>query len=256
MPEWVSGPTVSGVASTADRSLTFSEDIIPVHGSAVRRMVVNLAGTNMTLANLTRVALKVKSQLRIDSPIAQFRAMLGYYGKKAEWASTATRMTVPLDFFMGLGADPSGKIRLELEKNGTPSGTITAALHQYIDEVAPALGFGYFLSSSQGQIGASAATQSATVNGVGKLVGMVVPDVANVTLLRIKQGSQTISEFTSSAAIIESAELMRGTTAVTEVYLPLPGYDIVPGSTMIQVSTNGSYTPGEWAFHSVQPMAA
>jgi len=250
MPGWVAGSTVAGVSSNADRSLTFVEDNIQVWGSSVRRLVIALTGTSMTLANVTRITLKAKSQLRIDAPVIHLAALLGYFGKKAEWASTATRITIPLDFFIGAGADPSGKLRLEIEKNATPAAS-TAQMHQYVDEVTPTNHFGQFLSTTQGLVGASASNQPLSISGSGVLMGLTVPDVANVTMLRIKQRGQIITEFQSSAAIIESAQLDRGTTSVTEVYVPIPPIPITP-DTLIQVSTGSGYTPGEWGQFTVQ----
>ncbi len=251
MPGWIAGSTVSGVASTADRSLTFVEDNIQVWGSSVRRLVIGLAGTNMTMANIARITLKTKSQLRIDAPPIHIAALLGFYGKKAEWASTVTRFTIPLDFFLGLGADPSGKLRLEIEKNATPSGTITAQMHQYVDEVSPVNAYGQFLSTTQGLVAASASAQPLSLSGSGVLMGLTVPDVANVTMLRVKQKGTIITEFMSSAAIIEAAQLQRGTTSVTEVYVPITPIEITP-DTLIQVSTGAGYTPGEWGQFTVQ----
>lgn len=253
MGEWISGATVNGTATTADGSLTFSEDNIQVWGSAVRRLVIALTGTNMTLANVTRVTVKAKSQLRIDAPPNHIRAWLGAMSKKAEWPTAATRFTIPLDMFLGLGADPAGKLRVEIAKNATP-GASTAQMHEYVDDETPVKAYGNFLSTSQSLIGVSAVTQPCSLSGEGILLGLTVPDVANVTMIRVKKGKKTLAEFMSSAAIIESNELQRGTTAVTEVYLPLPAIDL-DADTLIQVSTNGSYTPGEWGMHTINQYA-
>lgn len=254
MPEWISGSSVTGVTAAIDRSLTFSEDNIQVWGSGVRRLVVALSGdATTTIANIRRITLKVKSQLRIDAPPIHIAAWLSAFTKKEEWASTATRFTIPLDMFMGLGADPSGKLRLEIEKAAAML-TPTAALHEYVDDETPVTAFGNFLSTSQSLVGASANTQPVSIQGEGTLLGITVPDVANVTLLRVKNKGRLVTEFTSSQAIIEANQLGRGGTVVTTVYVPIPPFEIGP-STLIQVSTGAGYTAGEWGIHTVQQYA-
>jgi hypothetical protein len=244
----ISGPSVTGTASNADSSLTHTENLVPRSGSAVRRLVMTLGGTNMTLANVTRVTVKANGALRCDAPPAQWRAMLGFYGKKAEWSSSGSRLTIPLDFFMGMGAPANQLLRVEIAKNATPSGTVTSQMHEIIDDQSPVTGSGYFLSATN-SLGASATSQPVQINAPGILLGMVIPDVANITLLRIKGPQGTIAEWTSSAAIIETYEMYRGTTAVTEVFLPVPPTPILAGQTLLEVSTGAGYsTSSEWAF--------
>ena len=250
-PEVVSGSSVTGTNTTADKSLTLPEGLISEHGSHVKRLILTFTGTTVTLANYTRITVKTKGQLRMDGPIAHWRALLGYFCKRAIWTSTDTRMIIPLDMFMGLGADPSGQLRVEITKNATPTGSPTMQLHQVIDRAAQSPGYCMFICQSQSQIGASANTQPVTLAGEGALHGLVIPDTANITLLRIKAAGRVVQEYTSADAIIAATDLERGTTVTSPAFLPVDGIPMIPGQVEIIVSTGSGYTADEWGLFTL-----
>ena len=250
-PEVISGSAVVGTNTTADNSLTLGENQIAEHGSHVRRSILTFTGTTVTLANYTRLTVKCKGQLRMDGPLTHWRALLGYFMKKAAWTSTDNRLVIPHDMFVGLGCDPSGDMRIEVTKNATPTGSPTMRLHQVIDRGAQAPGYAMFICQSQSLIVANCTTQPVTLAGEGALHGIVVPDAANITLLRIKAAGRVVQEYVSGDAILAAGDLERGTTVTTEVFVPVDGIPMIPGQVEIVVSAGAGFTAGEWGLFTL-----
>jgi hypothetical protein len=254
MPNRVQGPTVNGTNTTADRSLTFAENVIPAHGSAVRRLDVVMTGTSMTVANITRISLKANSDLIWDVKPTHLRAIFGFFLKRnALFNSTDTRFSLPLDLAGAVpdAAAPAGAaLRLEIEKNSTPTGGPTANLSELVAPEFPASKHVRIIGNTQ-SVGTSDSNRSLSVPGSGgAILGLVVPDAGDVTLLRVRVGGATVREYTSGDQILQEAEMMRGYawTAGEPVYLPLDGIPAVQGVTEIVVSTGAGYVADDWTF--------
>lgn len=240
----IAGPTVSGTATTADRSLTFSENIIPRHGSAVRRLHVRMTGTSMTVSNLTRIELKANSQPIVNVLPTHLDRILTHYFKREVFAGTQTEFTLPLDLFGG-GAPAGALIRLELEKNATPAAS-TATLYEELDDAEPAQGFMQILGSTQ-PLAATDSNRVLNVPGSGVLVGIVVPDAPNITLLRVRQNGDVVVDL-GTGIIAQIGQIDRGADLSGATFLPLPPIPVVPGGTQIEASANASYTASDWTF--------
>lgn len=240
----IAGPTVTGTATTADRSLTFSENIIPRHGSAVRRMHVTMTGTGMTLGNVTRLTLKANSQPVIDARPDHLARIFAQFQKRDVFASSQTAFTLPLDLFGG--AAPAGALlRLEIEKNATP-GASTATLFEELEDELPSAGYYMVLGSTQ-PLAANDTNRLINVPGSGALVGVVVPDAGNITLFRIRQSGDVIYDL-GGASIAQVGQFDRGADFSGAQFVPIPGIPIVPGATQVEASANGSYNASDWTF--------
>jgi hypothetical protein len=242
MASVISGPTITGTASTADSSLFFAENSVPLSGSQVKRVTTALGGTNMTLTNVTRVQVFGNGVAFIDCPPAVLRAIYGFMCKRAEWSTSATSASVDFSLLMPGGAAPAGKnLRFIWQKNSTPSGTVTANIHEYADD-SPASGYPSVISNSA-NIPASATTQPYNIQNMAGSVmaGIYIPDVANVTLLRYYDQFGLCYEFTSSAQIVEQFALYYGTSTFTDIFIPVRPSAVIPGVTRLEISTGGSW---------------
>lgn len=239
------GASVVGTNTTADDSLTLTEQTM-ISGSSVKAIHMSWTGTTVTLANTTRLTLRAGGPPVIDATPAQIRAWLGFQGKKAEWASTATRATLPLHGFMGLSAPEGKMLRLTASKNATPTGSPTLTVHYSIDKEAPSAGFFTLLSTSMGVAsGANSAPVTVPIPEGGIIQGVVIPDVANLTMLRMRHPKYgTPIELTSANAIQEVQEIFRGTTVADPVYFQLPfPVEAIPGAFW-EVTTGSSWGAG------------
>lgn len=225
--------------TTAD-TYALTEDMIPTHGSSVRKVIVNVTGTSHTLGNITRVTLRAGQTPFIDADPLHLAAYINYYSKSgAEWPTTATRWSIPLGW-MG-GAAPRGKrLRVEHTKNATPQ-TGTANFHLGLDAEAPALGYHMFITE-QSNVPASSTLKAYPISQEGWLVGITFP-TANVTAIQIWDGRNLLVEINALAAIIESQNLERGVAiATTTLYYRLPKpIKVVDGATKLRISTGGSW---------------
>lgn len=220
-PRYVPGASVAGTVSTADDSLTLTEQVM-ISGSSVKAIHCVLSGTNMIVTNVTKITVRAGGPPLIDVTPAQLRAWLGFVGKKAEITTGGVRFTIPFHGFMGLAA-PAGKLlRLTASKNATPS-SANLAVHYLIDEQAPSAGYFSFLSTGTGLAAGANSTVSVPIPEGGLIKGVTIPDVANITMLRLwhpQYGSPM--EFSSFAALQEAQELARGTTVADPIYFELP----------------------------------
>lgn len=234
----VPGPTISGTSSSATTNSFL--DSVMLNGPSIKKLHVAMTGTAMTITNQTRITVRADSRPFIDCDPWAMRALLGALGKKAEWPTAAVRFTIPLDLF-GCAA-PVGSLRLDVAKNATPA-TNTVILGYTQGNDAPA---GYFMYLANAlNVAASAANQpyafKAPVPGA-LLMGFAIEDVANLTLLRLYAGGTSILEATSYLQLIEKDELERGTTAVTELFLPIQSANFSPGTGyQLEISTGGSW---------------
>ncbi len=244
MNTYVQGPSVATSNTTAD-SYSFAENTIPVHGSAVRALHINLTGTAHTLANILRVTVRQGQTPFIDADPLHLAAMINYYSKGGgEWATTATRYTIPLHGYMGGGAPRGKQFRADFSKNATPQ-TGTASLTMSVDEASPSTGYMQFVTQ-QANIPVSSNYFGYPITQDGHLCGITFP-TANVTAIRVWQGKELIADLASAAAIAEVQELERGVgVATTTLYwkLPVPipvGDGVTAPLTRLQVSTNSSW---------------
>lgn len=249
MKRIIAGPTIQGTAATADRSLTFAENLIPVHGSSVRRLVVSMSGTGMNLGNVTRLTLKAASQPVIDCKPTHLRALLGYFGKRSYFDSSRTDFVLPLDLFGG-AAPPQALLRLEIEKNSTP-GASTATLVEVVDD-APVTGYFRAIGATQ-PLAAGDSNRLLNVSGSGILIGVVVPDVFDVSLLRIRQGGDVVAEYPNGALIqaVYAYDRPYDPAAGEPCYVPVDPLPIVPGSTQIEASAGAGYSAEDWTIVSL-----
>ncbi len=216
----VQGPSVDTSNTTAD-TYRHSENTIPVHGSAVRSVIVAVTGTAHTLTNITRVTVRQGQTPFIDADPLHLAAWINFYSKAgAEWPTTATRWTIPLHGFLGGGAPRGKQFRVEHTKNATPQ-TGTAALHLGVDESTGATGYPMFITQAA-NIPASSTAYGYPITQEGHLCGITFP-TANITALRVYQGRDLIMDLGSLAAILEAQNLERGVgIGTTTLYLKMP----------------------------------
>jgi hypothetical protein len=175
-----------------------------------------------------------------DCTVAQHRALLGFYGKKAEAAATGGRFTIPLSVGGLNAAAPAGKLlRLILSKNATMTATTLDVGYSLSDDV-PDL-WHTFLSTPTALAAGANTSASVPVPEGGTLLGFTMP-TANVTLLRLHSPViGTPLDFGTNGQILESQELSRGTTVSDPIYFALPQpIPAIPG-TRFEVSTNSSF---------------
>lgn len=249
MKNYVVGPAVVTTSSSAD-TISFPENTIPIHGSSVRDVYVNLTGTNMTLGNITRVTVREGQTPFIDADPLHLAAWVNFYSKAgSEWPTSATRFTIPLHSYLGGGAPRGKQFRVDLPKNSTPAAG-TAAMNLGVDDAAPALGYPMFVTQ-QANIPASSTLFGYPITQQGFLCGLTFP-TANVTALRVFAGKELIVDLPSLAAILESQDLERGVgVATTTLYYKMPQPILVgDGVTAPQIRTQWS-TGGSWATSDV-----
>ncbi len=180
------------------------------------------------------------------------RAMLGWYGKKAEWDSTLSRFTFPLHLWRGWSAPPNQGLRIELAKNSTPL-VGTAILHEGLNDTDESQGFQYFLATTF-NVPASAARYTIPITQPGVLSGLVIPNLSDITLLRLYDSSGLVADFTSFLALQDSEYLYQGTTVVSPLYWKLPIERlVVSGVTRLEIGTGSSWTDAEFGFHTYIP---
>jgi hypothetical protein len=245
MLTYVIGPSKNSTATTADTT-TLAEDTIPIHGSGVRALIVNLTGTSHTLGNITRVTVRAGQAPFIDADPAHLRAMVNWHSKSGgEWSTAATRFTIPLHGFMQGGAPRNKRLRLDLAKNATP-GAGTVNLHLAVDETRPAPGYPMFITEQQ-TIPASAQYRGVTITQEGWLVGLTVPVGAqDVQALRLYQGKELLMDLASQAALLEAQQLERGNGVDVSsiVYLRLPEpVPVIEGATRLFLSVGTTADP-------------
>lgn len=245
MLTYVIGPTKTTTGATADTT-SIAEDTIPVHGSAVRTLIVRLTGTSHTLGNLTRLTVRAGQAPIIDADPSHLRAMVNFYSKSGgEWATAATRFTIPLHGYMGGGAPRNKRLRVDLAKNATPAAG-TVELHLGVDEAAPAPGYPMFFTEQQ-SIPANATYRGIPVTQEGWLVGVTLPVATNeVQAFRVYQGKDLLVDLASQAAILEAQQLDRGNgvdvSAIVYFRLPEP-IPVVEGATRLFVSVGSTADP-------------
>lgn len=238
MRRLVPGPRITGSSSTANTNSFL--DSVMLNGPSIKKIHVNMGGTAMTLANTTRITLRADSRPFIDCDPWAMRALLGTIGKKAEWGTSAVRWTIPLDLFGG--AAPVGPLRLDIAKNATPAAsTYDIGYTQGNDTPS---GYYMFLANAL-NVAASASNQpyafKSPVPGA-LLMGFAIEDVANITLLRLYAGGQSILEATQYLNLVEKDELERGTTAVAELYLPIQAGNYSPSTGyQLEISTGAGW---------------
>lgn len=239
MRRLVPGPRISGTSSSA-QTLSFLDSVM-LNGPSIKKVHINMAGTNMVMSNLTRLTMRADSRPFIDCDPWALRALLGALGKKAEYGTSAVRYTFPLDLFGG--AAPAGSLRLDIAKNATPGANQTIDVSYTQGNDTPA-GYFMFLANAL-NIAASASNQpyafKAPVPGA-LLMGFAIEDVANITLLRLYAGGQSILEATNYLSLTEKDELERGTTAVAELYLPIQAANYSPNTGyQLELSVGASW---------------
>lgn len=248
MNTYVQGPSVPTSNTTAD-TYSFAENTIPVHGSAVRSIIVNLTGTANTITNLTRVTARMGQTPFIDADPLHIAALINFYSKGGgEWPAAGTRLTLPLHGYMGGGAPRGKQFRLDISKNATPQ-TGTSSMHEVVDEASPSTGYMNFITQAA-NIPASSTYYGYPITQEGFLCGITFP-TANITALRVWRGRDLIMDLASLAAILEAQELERGVgVATTTLYLKMPeplqvGDGLSAPQVRIQVSTGGSWTTSD-----------
>lgn len=231
------GTSKATTNTTADTTSLLEADNLS--GYQVKQLHIILAGTSHTLANVTRITLRAESRPFYDADPWAFRALYGYLGKKAEWATTAVRFTFPFDL-MG-AAPPPGRLRFDFTKNATPqTGSITTA---YTIGNSPQRGYHMFTATTLG-VPASGSnrpfTFQAPVPGA-VLLGFAIEDVANITLLRIYAEGAMILDCSSYLALTEYNEQERGATAVAELYIPVRALPQSRSGYQLEISVGASW---------------
>jgi hypothetical protein len=218
-------------------------------------MIMTLAGdATAILTNVTRVTFRAGQVPFVDATPAQIRAMLGWYGKKAEWATGGALFTYPFHGFRGWSAPPNQGLRVEVTKNVTMK-TPTLTIHEGLNDTEDSTGFAYFLSTSF-NVPASSARYTIPITQPGVLVGIVVPNVADLTLLRLYDSSGLVADFADYLALQDSQTLYMGTTVVSPLYWKIPLERlVVSGVTRLEVGTGGGWVDAEFTFHTYIPAA-
>lgn len=263
----ISGPVQPGTALTADRSLTFAENMVPVSGSAVRQLILTLFG--LTWAEVTRITVKAGSVPFVDCTPAYLRAFFNFIAKGAQWAAADIAGSLyfpgntllgekPADNILSMGGPPGQLMRIEIQKSAVPAAGNSAQLHQLIEDRALAQAWSYFVASSA-NIPTPAITFNVPITTPGLLAGLVIPDVNQVTLLRIFGPDGLMHEFTSAAAIIEHQKQYRAAGAIPlgdPLYISLAPTPVIPGRTRIEVSTSALFAgpTAELGIHTIVPL--
>ncbi len=237
----ISGPTITGTSTTADSSLFFAENSVPLSGSEVKRLSLAFSGTSAVLSNITRIQVFAQGVPFVDCPVAVLRAVYGYLTKHAQLPASQSAASIDFSLLMPGGAAPAGKqLRIIFAKNSTPAAT-TISLHEYADP-SPASGYPSLITGSA-NVPASATTQPYNIqNKAGAtMAGIYLPDIANITLLRYYDEFGMCYEFTSAAQLAEQFVLYYGTSTFTDIYLPVRPSRVIPGVTRIEISTGGGW---------------
>jgi hypothetical protein len=256
---YVSGPIVTGTNTTADTSLFFADNQMPVSGAAVRELIFTLSNdATAIVSNVTRVTLRAGQVPFVDARLDALTAMYGFYGKKAEYSGSGVGFSVLLHGYRGWSAPPGQGLRADIAKNATMTNSPKLQIHEGLNDTDMSTGFMYFVGASA-NIAASAITQPLNITTPGMLVGFVLPQPQNVTLIRIYGAEGLQLEITAGTALIESQQQYRGTTVTDPLYVKLPKELLVtPGASRMEISTNGSWTGAtiEVTFHTYVPNPA
>lgn len=261
----VSSSSVAGTATTADRSLTFQENQIPVSGSAVRELIISM--TVATVADLDMITVKAGGVPFIDAPPSFLRAHQNFIAKGTSFAEADLSFNVifPGPVMMGqsfpqnvytVGAPPGQLLRVELLKDAVPAAS-TATLHEMVVEEAPASAWPYFIAIPM-NIAASQTSAPFQINTPGILQGLVIEDSADVTALRYYGASGLVYDFTTALALRQAFRNFQGADAVSDVmYLPVPPEPVVPGRTRIEITTAAGWVGvgGRLGIHTLVPIA-
>jgi hypothetical protein len=238
MKRYLPGPTKSLAATTAE-TIRWSENET-LNGSAIRELIFIFTGTDNDVDTITSFSIFAGGDLIFnldETEIAQFLSVLG---KRSLAAGSATWFSIPFDWMDSLCALPPDKaLRVELAKDNTgAAGTLT--LYYGVDTVKPANCWPMFLASAAG-VPASATEYNVPITQAGFLKGLLVPDTADVTGMKLYMGGELFWDFNSSGALLASQDILSGVATTSgkkflQLDQPMP---VVQGSRLSVNSAAG-----------------
>lgn len=242
MKRYVPGSTKQFTGGAIGNVL-WTEAEIPYGGAALKGLYVALTGTNYTLANITRIQVFAgeKPIWRVNQEqLAQYLSTLG---KRALAASTDTSFAILFDFANANCSAPALQaIKVQIDHNATPAGACTAQIN-YILGDAPSVCFTQLIASAMNIAASQSTPVSYPITVAGVLRGILVPDVADVTSLRLWVGEKLMMDFPSSAALLKAQDYYSGvatTTGQKMLILDGPGMPVEAG-TRVELTTAAGF---------------
>ncbi len=239
MRKYLPGPVKTLTATTAE-TIRWSENET-LNGSAVKQLHLILTGTDNDVGSLTGVTIfagGVPIFNLIEEEISQF---LSVYGKRELAADAATWLTIPFDWMDAACAlPPNAALRVEMVKDNSGAAG-TAELAYTVDETQVAACYPLFMASAAG-VAASSTSASIPITQPGLLKGLMIPDSADVTALRLYVQGQMLWNLDTAGFLLASQDLYSGvatTSANKFLFLdtPLP---VGPG-TRLEINTAAGF---------------
>jgi hypothetical protein len=237
--KYLPGPVKTLAATTAE-TIRWSENET-LNGSAIKQLHIILTGTDNDLGSITGITVfagGVPIFNLLEEEISQF---LSVNGKRELAADAATWFTIPFDWMDGSCAlPPNAALRVELVKDNTGAAG-TAELAYTIDETQPAACYPLFIASAAG-VAASSTSANIPITQPGLLKGLLIPDSADVTALRLYVQGQMVWNMDTAGFMLASQDIYSGvatTSAHKFLFLdtPLP---VGPG-TRLEINTAAGF---------------
>lgn len=240
MRKYLPGPIKTLTSSTAE-TIRWSENET-LNGSAIKQLHIILTGTDNDCGSITSINVYAAGVLIFNLQEEEISQFMSVNGKRELAADAATWFTLPFDWMdVACALPPNAALRVEMVKDNTGQAG-TAELAYTIDETQAAACYPLFISSA-GNIAASSTEANLPITQPGLLKGLLIPDTADVTVVRLYVQGQLVWNLDTSGFILASQDLYSGvatTSGVKFLFLdtPLP---VGPG-TRLAVTTGASFT--------------
>lgn len=241
MKRIIPGSTKSFTAGAAG-SVLWTEAEIPYGGAALKGFFFTLTGTDFDVDSLTRIQVLADNQpiWRVDElQLAQYYSNIG---KRSVMAATDVRFPVYFDFLDRRAAAPNGlPLRVQVDYDATQTGACTVQIN-YILGDAPSDRYTWLMATAMNIAASQTTPVSFPITARGDLLGIQIPDVADVTSLKLWVGERLIWDFPSSSALLASQDYYSGvatTTGTKQLLLDSPE-PIVPG-TRVELTTAAGF---------------
>lgn len=239
MKKYLPGPVKTLAATTAE-TLRWGE-AETLNGSAIKSLGFVFTGTDNDVDTIVSIAVFCGGVQIFSLNEVELAQWLSVLGKRALAAGTATWFSIPLNWMdPSCALPPNQALRVEVAKDNT-GGAGTLQLFYEIDETQPAACYPLYLSGSAG-IAASSTSFSYPITQPGLLKGILLPDTADISLLRLYAGGTLLWDFSQSGMLLAAQDYYSAvatTSAEKFLFLDVP-VPVVPG-TRLEVSTAAGF---------------